>query len=60
MVLFSKMFEIGLLVLGFLYIGNMYLSTIVDIIQLGRDIDDDEKEKQKEKELESFTHRLYS
>ena len=54
------MFEIGLLILGFLYIGDMYFNSIIDLIQVMKDISDEDEEKQKDAELKEISKHLYS
>ena len=58
--LFSIGFEISLAVLGFLYVGHLYFSDVIDLIQIGRDMDEKEKEKQNDDELHQMTKHLYS
>ena len=55
--LFSLVFEIGALILGLFYIGHLYFTDIIDIIELTRDIDKEEKET---KQISEVTKRLYS
>lgn len=58
--IFSIWFEIGLLVLGVLYIGDMYLDSFINLIQICRDIDEDNKNKAKDEELKELTKHLYA
>ena len=58
--LFSIGFEISLAVIGFLYVGHLYFSDVIDLIQIGKDIDDKEKEKQNDDELRQISKHLYS
>ena len=58
--LFSIGFEISLAVIGFLYVGHLYFSDVIDLIQIGKDIDDKEKEKQNDDELRQMSKHLYS
>jgi hypothetical protein len=58
--IFSTWFEIGLLVLGGLYIADMFLDSIINLIQVSRDIDEDDKNKAKDEELKELTKHLYS
>ena len=54
------MFEIGLLVLGLLYVGDMYLNSIIDLIQVSKDIDEEEKDKEHDRQLEKLSKHMYS
>ena len=58
--LFDVFFEIGLLILGFLYVGNMYCDSLINLYQISKDIDEDEKEKEKDKELKELSKHLYA
>ena len=58
--LFSFTFEIGALILGFLYVGNMYLNSFIDLFELTKDIDKEEQEKQEDEDLKKLTKHLYS
>lgn len=58
--LFSRMFEIGLLILGFLYIADLYLDSIIDLIQVSNDIEKNEQEKREDDDLKKLTKHLYS
>ena len=52
------MFEIGLLVLGLLYIGDMYFDSVIDLIRVGHDIQ--ETEKNNEHEVSEIVQHMYS
>ena len=58
--IFSLTFEIGMLVLGLLYVGNMYLDSFIHFIEVSKSIEDDEKEKEEDKQREELTRHLYS
>ena len=58
--LFSFTFEIGLLILGFLYIGDLYLDSIIDLIQTTNEINESEQEKQENDKLKNLTKHIYS
>ena len=58
--LFSFTFEIGLLILGLLYIGDMYFESFISLIQTTKDMEKDDKDKQDEKQLIELTKHLYS
>jgi len=58
--LFDVFFEVGLLILGGLYIADMFLESIINLIQVCRDIDEDDKNKAKDEELKELTKHLYS
>ena len=58
--LFDKFFEIGLLVLGGLYIADMFLDSVINLIQVCKDIDEDDKNKEKDDKLKELTKHLYS
>ena len=58
--IFSKFFEIGLLIIGFLYVGHLYFSDVINLIQIGRDVEKEEKDKQNDDELKEMTKHLYS
>ena len=58
--IFDVFFEIGLLVLGGLYIADMFLDSFINLIQVSRDIEEDDKNKEKEDELKELTKHLYS
>ena len=58
--LFSFTFEIGLLILGFLWVGDMYLDSVINLIQITNEIDKDEKDKQDDEDLKKITKHIYS
>ena len=58
--LFSLTFEIGLLVIGFLYVGHLYFSDVIDLINVGREVEKEEKEKKHDEELSTLSKHLYS
>ena len=58
--LFSFTFEIGLLVLGLLYIGDLYLDSFINLMQVSKDIENEEKDKRDDDELKNLTKHIYS
>lgn len=54
------MFEIGLLILGLLYIGHLYFQDVIDLIETTNDIEKNEQEKAKDEELKRLSKSLYS
>ena len=58
--IFDVFFEIGLLVLGGLYIADMFLDSFINLIQVSREIEEDDKNKAKDEELHELTQHLYS
>ena len=56
---FDAFFEIGLLVLGLLYVGDMYFNSIIDLISVTKDIECDEEEKQHDRQLEKLSKHMY-
>ena len=58
--IFSIWFEIGLLFLGVLYVGDLYFDSFINLIQICRDIDEDNKNKAKDEELKELTKHLYA
>ena len=58
--IFSLTFEIGVLVLGLFYVGHLYFSDVIDLIQIGRDVEREEKEKKHDEELSTLSKHLYS
>ena len=54
------MFEIGLLILGLLYIGHLYLDSIIDLIQTTQEIERNEEEKARDDDLKKITKSMYS
>ena len=55
--LFTFTFEIGILVIGFLYVVHLYVNDIIDLLQVTNDIEESDKEK---KEFSDMAKRLYS
>ena len=58
--IFSLFFEVGLLVLGFLYICNKVFENIITLIDVSKDIDEKEKEKAEDESRAELTKHLYS
>ena len=58
--IFDIFFEIGLLVLGFLYVANMWFDSFIHASEVSRDIDEKEKEEREDKEREELCKNLYS
>ena len=58
--IFSFTFEIGLLVLGLLYIGDLYLDSIINLIEISKDIDEKERVKKEDDDLKLLTKHIYS
>ena len=62
--LFDKFFEWGLLILGLLYIADMYFDSIIHLIEVNNDIEERDEAKAKEEnekeKLEKLTQHLYS
>ena len=58
--IFDVFFEIGLLVLGLLYVGDMYFDSILHLVEIGNDMEDKEKEEKEDKEREELCKHLYS
>ena len=58
--IFSLFFEISLVVLGLLYIGNMYLDSFIHFIEVSKSMDNDEKEKEEDKQRAELTRHFYS
>lgn len=58
--LFSFTFEIGALILGLLYVADLYLDSIIILIQVSKEIEKDEEEKAKNDELKKITKSMYS
>ena len=54
--IFSTMFEVGLLVLGFLYIVDMFIDSCIHLVEINHDIE----ENAKEKEIPESIKHLYS
>ena len=58
--LFSFTFEIGALILGLLYIGDMYLNSFINIMEITNEIDKEEKDKQDDEDLKKLSKHIYS
>lgn len=58
--LFDKFFEIGLLILGLLYVGDLYLDSIIDIVRLSKEIDEEDNDKKHDEEVKKLVQHLYS
>ena len=58
--LFSFTFEIGVLILGFLYVGDMYLDSFIRLFEITNEIEKDEKDKQEDEDLKKLSKHLYS
>ena len=54
--LFSLTGEIGLLVIGFLWIGNKWFDSFIDLLNIMKDVNDE----QKQKELPDSIKHIYS
>ena len=58
--IFDKFFEIGLLILGLLYVGNMYFDSCLHLLEIANDMDEKEKEEEEEEELKKISKHMYS
>ena len=58
--LFSFTFEIGALILGLLYIGDMYFDSVIRLFEITNEIDKDEQEKREDEDLKKLLKHLYS
>ena len=58
--LFSKLFELGLFIIGLLYVGDMYFDSCIELIRITHDIDEEEKDKQHDDELKQIAKHMYS
>ena len=58
--IFSVFFEIGLIILGLLYVGDMIFDSIIDLIRVSKDIQDEENEKKNDDERKELTRHLYA
>ena len=56
--IFSIFFEIGLLVLGFLYVADMILDSIIELIKAGNDLE--EHEKNNDQQISEIVQHMYS
>ena len=41
--IFSTMFEVGLLVIGFLYVVDMYIDSCIHLVEINHDIEECER-----------------
>ena len=53
------MFEIGALILGFLYIGHLYFQDVIDLIETTNEIEKEDELKAKDDELIKISKTLY-
>lgn len=58
--IFSVFFEIGLLVLGFLYVANMWFDSIIHAAEVSNEMDEKNKEAENDKTREQLCRHLYS
>ena len=58
--LFSFTFEIGALILGLLYIGDMYFDSVIRLFEITNEIDKDEQEKREDEDLKKLSKHIYS
>ena len=58
--MFSNLFEVGLLILGLLYVGDLYLDSIIDIVRLTHEINEEDEDKKHDEELKKIAQHLYS
>ena len=58
--IFSLAFEIGLLVIGFIWVCNKVFENIISLIDVSKDIEENEKAKAEDKEREELTKHLYA
>ena len=58
--LFSKLFELGLFIIGLLYVGDMYFDSVIHMLEVMNDIDEAEKDKQKDDELKQLSMHVYA
>lgn len=58
--IFDVFFEVGLLIIGLLYVGDMIFDSVIDLIRIGREIEDEDKEKKEDEERKTLTQHLYS
>ena len=56
--IFSIFFEIGLLVLGFLYVADMILDSIIELIKAGNELE--EHEKNNDQQISEIVQHMYS
>ena len=58
--IFSFTFEIGLLILGLLYIIHLYFQDVIDLIETTNEIEKEDELKAKDDELIKISKTLYS
>ena len=58
--IFSVFFEIGLLVLGALYVLNLWFDSFLHAAEVNNDLEDRDKEKADDKKRAELTQHLYS
>ena len=58
--IFSLTFEIGLLILGLLYIGDLYFDSVIDLIRIGHEIEEQEKNSSNDAEVSEIVKHMYS
>ena len=58
--LFSLGFEIGALVLGLLYVADLWFESIIHLYEVNQDVEEKEKEEKEDKEREALCKHLYS
>ena len=58
--IFSFTFEIGLLILGLLYIIHLYFQDVIDLIETTNEIERNEEEKAKDEELKKISKSMFS
>ena len=56
--LFSFTFEIGSLILGFLFVGHLYFKDVIDLIDISNEIEKDEDLKAKDDELKKISKSI--
>ena len=58
--IFSRLFELGLFILGLLYVGDMYFDSVIELIRVTKEIDEEEKDKVHDEELKKLSEHMYS
>ena len=58
--IFSFTFEIGLLILGLLYIIHLYFQDVIDLIETTNEIEKEENEIAKDEELKKISKSMFS
>ena len=58
--LFSKLFELGLFILGLLYVGDLYFDSAIELLRVTHDLEEDEKEKDHDEELKEISKHMFS